>query len=626
MERRYKSIMRKTECIDVQRKLLKVQNVVGENTQQVRVLNDIAFPVEVRKIWDTKAEVKEVKTNIIKDRVIVEGKIHKQIFYVAGENKKVDGVCYQKGEVFELSVDESFIAHVDIPGAKPGFYAQVETRIEFIGYDKIKEAKPKPTQSCSQFKPEPPKICSETGTEAEAGTLHHRPTLASEPCRPTPEPCKPQPKPCPEDAARCWRQTLILEVFVKVTETVQMDVVVDVIAPKRDIEVIKELLKVQSVVGENENQVSVEVDVHFDRPAKKIRNIHTKIEDIKTTVVPDKVIVEGILHKQIYYVEHCTNKVFEQTVRESFTAFVDVPGACPGNNVQVTVEVEFIDIDLRDGNSNDGFKCGRVTAVLAIFAKVTEELQIDVVVDVIGDVDVFKELLKVESVIAEDSKQVTVQNNIALMRPAKKIAETDASVCINFTETKIIKDKVIVIGEVKKQIYYVDLCSGGLFEQCVIERFTTFVDLPGAREGMNLQITGEVEFVEFCPPKYPDDVCRQFEFHKFEPEKYPWKQRAVVQVFVKVTETLQLDIVTDVVAVEPIPTTKPEPTCEPKPTECPPGSNIKIYYIQRGDTLFQLARRYRTTVEAILEINPGLDPNNLQIGQRIKICIFKPLG
>ncbi|WP_028306654.1 DUF3794 and LysM peptidoglycan-binding domain-containing protein [Desulfitibacter alkalitolerans] len=573
------------DLIDVQRRLLKVQNVVGEDTQQVKVLNEIAFPVQIRKIWDTMAEVRDVEINVIKDKVIVEGIIHKQIFYVSDENRIVDGIKYQKGEVFELSVDEPFIAHVDIPGTRPGFHVQVATRIEFIGYDEIKPIQPKP-------KP-----------HSEGEAMHH-------------------PHPKPEPARNLWRQTLILEVFVKVTETVQMEVVVDVVAPELDLEVIKELLKVQSVVGEDENQVSVVRDIEFDRRVKKIRNIQTKIENVTTKIVPDKIIVEGVLHKQIFYVEQNTNKVFEQTVRESFTAFVDVPGARPGHTVQVTVEVEFVDIDLRNGNAHEGFRSGRQTAVLAVFAKVTEELQIDVVVDVIGDVDVFKELLKVESVIAEDSKQVTVKNDVALMRPAKKIAETDATVNINFTETKIINDKVIVVGEVKKQIYYVDLCTGGVFEQGVVEKFTTFVDLPGARPGMNLHITGEVEFVEFAPPKYPEDVCKLFEWSKFDPEKFPWKQTAVVQVFVKVTETLQLDVVTDVVAVEPTPT----PTPTPAPTECPPGSTITIYYIQKGDTLFKLAQKYNTTVDAILALNPGIDPKNLQVGQRIKICVFKPLG
>ncbi len=50
---------------------------------------------------------------------------------------------------------------------------------------------------------------------------------------------------------------------------------------------------------------------------------------------------------------------------------------------------------------------------------------------------------------------------------------------------------------------------------------------------------------------------------------------------------------------------------------CP--ANTTPYTIRAGDTLFELAREYNTTVDAILRANPGLDPGNLQIGQRI--CI-----
>ena len=50
---------------------------------------------------------------------------------------------------------------------------------------------------------------------------------------------------------------------------------------------------------------------------------------------------------------------------------------------------------------------------------------------------------------------------------------------------------------------------------------------------------------------------------------------------------------------------------------CPVGSFP--YTIKSGDTLYFLAQRYNTTVEAIMAINPGINPNNLQIGQ--VICI-----
>ncbi len=58
------------------------------------------------------------------------------------------------------------------------------------------------------------------------------------------------------------------------------------------------------------------------------------------------------------------------------------------------------------------------------------------------------------------------------------------------------------------------------------------------------------------------------------------------------------------------------PGSAPQPG-CPTGSFA--YTIKAGDTLFNLARQYNTTVNAIIAINPGVDPNNLQIGQ--VICI-----
>jgi peptidoglycan endopeptidase LytF len=60
--------------------------------------------------------------------------------------------------------------------------------------------------------------------------------------------------------------------------------------------------------------------------------------------------------------------------------------------------------------------------------------------------------------------------------------------------------------------------------------------------------------------------------------------------------------------------------CVPQPgppVQCPPGA--ERYVIRSGDTLFAIARRFNVTVDAILDINPGLDPNNLQVGRII--CI-----
>ena len=50
---------------------------------------------------------------------------------------------------------------------------------------------------------------------------------------------------------------------------------------------------------------------------------------------------------------------------------------------------------------------------------------------------------------------------------------------------------------------------------------------------------------------------------------------------------------------------------------CP--ADTVAYYIKRGDTLYNIARTNNTTVTAIMNVNPGLNPRNLEIGT--KICL-----
>ena len=63
-----------------------------------------------------------------------------------------------------------------------------------------------------------------------------------------------------------------------------------------------------------------------------------------------------------------------------------------------------------------------------------------------------------------------------------------------------------------------------------------------------------------------------------------------------------------------------DPYSYPSSSACPPGT--QAYRIAPGDTLWALAQEYGTTVEAILAANPCVDPRFLQIGRRI--CIPAP--
>jgi LysM repeat protein len=66
------------------------------------------------------------------------------------------------------------------------------------------------------------------------------------------------------------------------------------------------------------------------------------------------------------------------------------------------------------------------------------------------------------------------------------------------------------------------------------------------------------------------------------------------------------------------PATTAVDTVEPPPLTATTEA-ASSYTIESGDTLESIADQFGTTVEELLILNPGIDPVNLTIGQRIRV-------
>jgi spore germination protein YaaH len=63
----------------------------------------------------------------------------------------------------------------------------------------------------------------------------------------------------------------------------------------------------------------------------------------------------------------------------------------------------------------------------------------------------------------------------------------------------------------------------------------------------------------------------------------------------------------------PTVTTAPE-----RPTTTGPARR-RFYRLRAGGTLSDVAIRFDTTVDRLLLLNPGIEPTNLEVGQRIRV-------
>lgn len=383
--------------------------------------------------------------------------------------------------------------------------------------------------------------------------------------------------------------TAVLDVVAKVTEPRDVEILVEV---PEGVEATFDTIHLDDVVGRGTSQVIVsdQFDEPHEKPEpKKIIAVDAEVNITESRVVADKVIVDGELTLWVMYVGF----VPEQTVHTihhttAFTDFIEVPGARTDMDVVVDAMVEDCNVEI----VGDPFF--RSDCVVKLEARVTEPREIRVVTECDGAAVNTVEL-NVEQVIGTATSQVVVRESFTTPE-AKPCPERIINVAIDkikVTETKVVKDKVITRGHVDiKVVYESDRPNQAVHAMHQQLNFRTFVEIPGAVEGMDVTVKPMVEYINA-----EAKVCDV-------------NVEAVIKVAVRVVETMRRSVCSGVEIEEP---EEPE-----EPEVCVPGEIIS-YVIKPGDTFFTLASQFSTTVSAIQQANPGVDPNNLRVGQVIQI-------
>ncbi|HHX73697.1 MAG TPA: LysM peptidoglycan-binding domain-containing protein [Firmicutes bacterium] len=134
--------------------------------------------------------------------------------------------------------------------------------------------------------------------------------------------------------------------------------------------------KLEEVVCSGSSQTLLERDVFFSRPVRAVREpVAARVRNLQYEIIPNKVIVRGVLQKDIFAVDAETSVVFLHEVREPFVHFVDVPKAAPGMRAEVRARVEYVNIE----TGLDRMTARQVT-IIEITVKIRRLLKRDILV------------------------------------------------------------------------------------------------------------------------------------------------------------------------------------------------------------------------------------------------------
>jgi len=512
---------------------LKVNLVQGENRVQTVVRGQIEVPEakpDVEKILskETKARVRNV--SIVPNKVVVDGTLSLQVTYVAFKPDQ---------SVHSMHGDVKFTTFVDVPGAMTGNDVYVEFTVEDV--------------SLTPSKNDPRKF----------------------------------------DVAA------VLSVFAKVTKADEMEILTTTPAGNKALET--QDITVEHMVGEKTTKQVIVSDV-FEVPeekpdVEKVLDTKAECEITDKRVLTGKIIVDGEVKLQVMYVAmEPQQSVHDLHHTIKFSDFVEVPEAQPGMNVQVHCVVESADVQLAvvEGTKIQSFVdplSADVIVKLTVFVTETRTLK-NVPTKLQNEEGYTKKKLKVDREIGSAETQVVVRETKEIPEEKPDIVKVlESSVDkVDVTETKILKGKVLVRGNVLVEIVYVsDKPNQAVHALHQTLSFRTFVVIPGAEPDMDVNVKVDSEFVSV--DQVGADVHTE----------------VVLKVKATVTEMSQPTVY--------VPTAV-SPTVAPTGTPCPPIA----YTVVQGDTLSNIAAAHRVTVQMILAINPQItNPDVIEVGQVIQI-------
>jgi nucleoid-associated protein YgaU len=397
--------------------------------------------------------------------------------------------------------------------------------------------------------------------------------------------------------SRKLNMRVIVDLGCRVEELFDLELASDV-RGLSDIQILRESCKMKQVVSYNKDQYNIneQLVIAPEKPAvHKIlkTDLRAILKDDKIT--DGKVEISGVLGINVLYTAlDEENSINFLEFEVPFNQYIEVPAA--ERNMDCVTEVNpgqfYVDaVENEEGEK----KILTVEAVINVNTKVYKEAEEEAVVDAYSPgnvIEIGKEVVKMNEFVGKGRSNTVIKESISIRHSdpeIENICYVNAIPVIN--ETKILDDKVLVEGVLETDAIYMSSFSGepmcSLREQIP---FRHFVEIPGLKLGMQCITKCNVDSLTFSPMN-----SQMIEL------------RVVISVSADAYKQTDKKLVNRVEEVEGIAIDQ---------SRIPA---VTIYLVQKGDTLWSIAKRYNTTVDALVKLNNFENPSKVTTGMQVMI-------
>lgn len=373
----------------------------------------------------------------------------------------------------------------------------------------------------------------------------------------------------------------------KVEETNSVEIIKE-IEEKPDLQLLKEKIKYNDVLSRDESYALIKeaFEVDDNQPAiEEILKMDIHPYEKELNISYDRIILSGVLEcSVIYFGEGKLNSIKRDI---PFTHFIDVENAEYDSKCQLDMELISGEYEIRE-NLEGQPKILDLEAKIKVNSKLYNQKEKEVIIDAYST----REKINLET------KEIKVMENVKNIVSREEISKDFTN--RNFKEiyaiegtpkvidNQYLEDKIVIDGILMLNIYYQD--------------------------GVNDEITTLKEEVPFKFYLTAEDLGKDLiidTLSNLESIKYSLKNDTLyidanIKNHVFVNRERKIKILSNIEETGELIDKKSRPS-------------IIVYMVQKDDILWDIAKRYNTTVDEIIESNNILSPSNLMPGEKIII-------
>lgn len=377
----------------------------------------------------------------------------------------------------------------------------------------------------------------------------------------------------------------VLEVEVKLFINKNIEFIDD-ISNISDIQKLNKNFNMDSVLGSGQTRCFAKDTVLIDSidDLAEIMKTKVKIINSETKVSYNKILVKADLSVKILYLTE-DNRINCVKTKLPIMGFIDIQNISDENMCDVRFSLKNIIIKPNNVEEHSIY----IEAEVEIGCNVYENKNLDIIEDLYSpSVNLNPNYLNFNTIqgkkILENSCNIRQNQNIPELKN-EKIYDSDVNV--NILKQNIINGNLILEGEIEIIFIYSSNRTGGLDSKKIIIPFNHNIEIDGISKQTKVNMNVEVTMQDFVVlPDESIDIKIDLLF--------------LVNIFknvnLSVINSIQLD--------------------ENQGIE---NNSIVIYFVKPGDTLWSIAKKFKSTVKNIMEINKIEDENKICVGDELFI-------